>query len=183
MLALASMVLMEGTMIRTMFALVGALCIAGSAIAAGKPTETTIGIKSYRSLFESQGGSKHLPKILVYSPRGECVGVTTADKTPAGKLEKFVEASLKQNKKACTAVLSAEFGQTAVGRNAGTGRPGVVFIALKGNFCNACNDYRMQFPKLTMAGFDVATFNVDLSTAHNPKLKSAKDCPTCGKKP
>lgn len=170
-------------MIGKMLSLAGALFIATTAIAAGKQSEVTIGVKAYKSLFETQGASKKLPKVLVYSPRGECVGVTTGDKTAATKLAGFVQASLKQNKKACDAVLSEEFGQNVVGRNAGTGKASIVYIGFAGDFCPACKDYRKQMLALAASGLEVATFNVDITTAHNPKVKSAKDCPTCGKKP
>lgn len=150
----------------------------------GNIEESTIGVPPYQALYEKQGKSQALPKVLVYSPIGECIGVTTTDETPPAQLLDFIVARLKANKRQCKAVLAQEFGVTSVGAKSGTGRPTVQLIAMQEAFCTGCVAYRRILTGSSRpAGVALIIVNVDFSTAHNPPRKRTKDCPTCGKTP
>lgn len=160
-----------------------AILVALLSVTAKAAEESTIGMAAYQAMYESQGPSQALPKVVVYSARGECVGITTTDQTPAPKLEGFISASLHANRRQCGLVYSEEFGVESVGPNSGTGKPVVQLVTLKEDFCSGCSAYRDVLHASSKYGVGLVIVNVDLSLAHNPGRPVAKDCPTCGKKP
>lgn len=171
---------MQLARIITASALASALLSPGNDFAEN-PRESTIGMKPYKALFEGQGPSKKIPKVLVYSSRGKCVGITTGEQTLAGNLPSFIRNSLLADKRACDLTLSDKFpGGLAIG-GTGTGAPAAVFVLLKADVCPACNDYREQAQELASSGIQISIVNLDLSTQSNPVAPAdkRKPCPAC----
>ena len=170
----------KGQKMRALF-IVCCLALAGTAMAGDSHGETTIGMNTFKFMYESQGPNPSLPKVLVYSPKGECVGVTTADETPAEKLGEFVAQSLRLNRRQCSALYSNEFGVTEVGARSATGKPAVQLITWDEPFCGACGPYRRALSQQLPSGAELTVVHVDLTLKHNPPRDPAKVCDTCGK--
>lgn len=105
--------------------------------------ESKISYSTYQAAFEHIGPSKELPKLLVFSSTGECVGVSD-DKTPTpDKVIDFITESLHNNHKACNAVTSSKFGVSKLGKGSGTGKPEIELLVIDNfPFCTACNEFK-----------------------------------------
>lgn len=106
--------------------------------------ETVIPYVSYHYAYENAGPSKDLPKLIVFSPTGMCVGVTDGSTITADKMSNFISDSLRKGRKACDIVLSNKFGVSEPGTNSGTGKPEVMlFVSDSSTRCEACEGFRL----------------------------------------
>lgn len=147
--------------------------------AAASTTENSISVAAYRLLYRDVGTAGDLPKVLVFSPKGECVGVTTG---PANELTAFITKSLSENRKQCKVVVSENFGVTKVGKDSGTNRNTVILVMLGESFCIACNEYRGVLSGNKSLNVDLKIVKIDFSKKTNVGAKSEKDCKECGKR-
>lgn len=156
-----------------------------NAVALEQKTNSAIGFKAYEAVYKNQGASDGLPKVLVFSPKGECVGITTVGATPTVRLTAFIDDSLKLNKKNCDIVVSDKFGVTEVGKDSGTGKSSVLLITLAESFCTACTDYKNTLIDYKRSNTNLSIVTVDLTKKLNPDakpIKDIRDCKECSKK-
>lgn len=105
-------------------------------------SEQKISFAAYQSAYENLGASKDVPKLVVFSPTGECVGITTGKSTAAAAVVGFITDSLRKHQKKCEATISNQFGLSQPGPDSGTGKPEVYLIVFDVPFCKACNDFK-----------------------------------------
>lgn len=105
--------------------------------------ESKISYTAYKAAFEHLGPSKELPKVLVFSPTGKCVGISD-NKTPTpDNVISFITESLHNDRKACDAVTSSKFGVSKLGKDSGTGKPEIELLVIDNfPFCTACNAFK-----------------------------------------
>lgn len=130
-------------------------------------SESKISYSAYQAAFEHLGPSKEFPKLLVFSPTGECVGVSD-DKNPTpDKVISFITESLHNNHKACDAIASSKFGVPKLGKDSGTGKPEVELLVIDNfPFCTACNEFKQTLLReshSTLANMHLTIMAVTLS--------------------
>lgn len=126
-------------------------------------SENTMRAGPYKELYAIQGPSDALPKILVFSAKGECIGVATADSTPADELTGFIEKSIKSNKKKCNMIVSEKFGVTTVGNDSGTGKKSIHLIIFGESFCTACAAYKKTLVEYIRPDITLKIIRIDTS--------------------
>lgn len=149
------------------------LVSSGSSVAAGADGMSPhvsvhkISLAAYQGTYENLGSSKDVPKIIVYSPAGECVGIATGKTLRADGFVDFVSESLRKHQKACGAVLSDQLGVTKPGPDAGTGKPEVYLIVFDVPFCTACKEFKSAVRQASDSALPNVQFSiqeVDLSS-------------------
>ena len=129
--------------------------------------ESKLSYAAYQAIYENQGDSKELPKIIVFSPSGKCVGVTDGKALAADKIAAFITDSLHSDRKACRAVVSSKFGVSTLGKDSGTGKPEIdLFIIDDFPFCSACDAFKQALLReshSTLSGMQLTIMAVNLS--------------------
>lgn len=160
---------------RTVFCVLAAMLLLGAdAAIANQPgegmfpnvSEHKIGFAAYTNVYEKLGTSRDVPKVIVYSSSGECVGVTDGKSIAASRLAGFITDSLRKHEKACDATISNQFGVSKPGPNAGTGKPEVYLIVFDVPFCTACNEFKTALLRAShgeLADMRISVMSVALS--------------------
>ena len=104
--------------------------------------ESNINLTVYQSTYENLGSSKDVPKLIVFSPAGVCVGVTDTKSLGASGVVGFINGSLHRHQKACDATVANQFGVSEPGPNLGTGKPEIFLIVFDIPFCTACGEVK-----------------------------------------
>lgn len=118
------------------------------------------------STYREQGTSRTLPKLLVFSSVGECVGVSDGTLQPASMV-KFIKDSLSRHQKACAMVMSNNFGVTKVGPDSGTGKSEVRLFIGPAETCASCDDFRIALLRASHSA--LADMHLNITTVEPAK--------------
>lgn len=140
--------------VNSTFAVAAMMLFASAFSTAGAETNgiqrSDITVPVYEGLYEKQGPSKSVPKMFVFSSKGECVGVTTTDQTPVTELRSFIDQSLEADNRRCEIVASDTFGVTEVGPSSVRDKPSLLLVVFNVDFCTGCDLYKRELA--AMAG-------------------------------
>jgi len=123
-------------------ALIFSIALAAVPASVSSVSESSVSVEEYEALYDKQRSPGEFPKAFIFSKDGRCVGVLAGSSTPAAALWDGVEAALDASATVCDVVPSAESPDAQLENAVGTGRPRVLLVTIREDFCRACAEYR-----------------------------------------